>query len=286
MGEFAAGPLKSTVHRLAYLQVRMPATYAACHHVLEKTREVLPEFEPASLLDLGAGPGTASWAAVDVFPSLDSATLLERDAELASIGKALATDSDRIAIEKANWITANLRSFTPDPCDLIVLSFAVGELSSSDASRLILKCWQAAKVLVMVEPGTPKSFDRMATLRKELIAVGAKIAAPCPGEIECPMLAQKDWCHFAERVERTSAHRRLKGGSLGYEDEKFSYLAATRLPLTNRNARIVRHPQIHTGYVQLQLCATDALKQITVTKSRKEAYRAARKARWGDWWSS
>jgi ribosomal protein RSM22 (predicted rRNA methylase) len=282
--EFASTPLKSAAHRLAYLQVRIPATYAACRHVFAKTREMLPDFQPKSLLDLGAGPGTAAWAATEYFPAIEKVSLVERDVELLQIGKTLAAESSHPGLHNAHWTSADLRTITPNPHDVIVLSYALGELTPSDARRLVTATWKAAKLLVLIEPGTPKAFVRMAELRKQLIAEGAAIAAPCPHERECPLLLRGDWCHFSERVERTAEHRRLKGGSLGYEDEKFSYLAATRLPITDRAGRIVRHPQIHSGYVQLQVCATDDLKQRTVTKSKKESYRAARKAGWGDRW--
>ncbi|HEY3927270.1 MAG TPA: small ribosomal subunit Rsm22 family protein [Candidatus Koribacter sp.] len=282
-GEFAAAPLKSPAHRLAYLQVRMPATYAACSHVFEKTRKQMPDFAPNSLLDLGAGPGTAAWAAIEHFPSLAKLTLVERDTELLRLGQSLAANSP---LAHAQWHQADLRSYTPDPYDLIVLSYTLGELPPSDARRILTSAWKAAQLLVIIEPGTPKAFARLADVRKQLIADGATIPAPCPHENDCPLLVKGDWCHFAERLERTAEHRRIKGGSLGYEDEKFSYVAATRLPIAPRTGRIVRHPQIHSGYVQLQVCAPEVLKQQTVTKSQKEIYRAARKSKWGDRWPS
>jgi ribosomal protein RSM22 (predicted rRNA methylase) len=280
--DFASAPLKSLHHRLAYLQFRLPATYAACSHVFDKTREMLSSFQPKSLLDLGAGPGTAAWAASGYFPSLDRVSCVERDGELLRLGQALA--SNHPTLRAATWTTADLRTFAPPSHDIIVLSYALGELSASHARRLVTAAWAAAKLLILIEPGTPKAFERMAELRKQLIAEGATLAAPCPHEKECPLLLLGDWCHFSERLERTAEHRRIKGGSLGYEDEKFSYLAATRLPVAERTGRIVRHPQIHSGYVQLQVCATDGLRQATVTKSQKDIYRAARKSAWGDRW--
>jgi ribosomal protein RSM22 (predicted rRNA methylase) len=283
-GEFAGAPLKSTAHRLAYLQVRMPATHAACRHVFSKLKEALPDFEPRTCLDLGSGPGTAGWAVVETFPFLEKISFVERDLELLKIGKALAVEANAPVLRVANWTAADLRSVSIEPQDLIILSYALGELNPNDAQRLVAAASKAAQVLVLIDPGTPKAFTRMAELRKQLIVQGLMIAAPCPHEHACPLLARGDWCHFAERLERTAEHRRMKGGALGYEDEKFSYLCAMRLPIGERAGRIVRHPQIHSGYVQLQVCAPDALKQITVTKSKKEPYRAARKAGWGDRW--
>ena len=98
------------------------------------------------------------------------------------------------------------------------------------------------------------------------------------------MATARDWCHFGARIERTSTHRRIKRGELGYEDEKFSYVVATPLACDPAPQRIVRHPIFHSGFVELQLCTTDGLRIEKVGKSRKQAYRAARKAAWGDSW--
>ena len=99
------------------------------------------------------------------------------------------------------------------------------------------------------------------------------------------MAAAGDWCHFAQRLERTSIHRRIKSGALGHEDEKFSYVVFSREPFAAAAARIVRHPQKRGGHVQLTLCTPEGLRDRTIGKSRKEAYRRARKAAWGDPWS-
>ena len=117
-----------------------------------------------------------------------------------------------------------------------------------------------------------------------MIAAGADLAAPCPHMAACPMAALNDWCHFSERLDRSAAHRRAKGGELAYEDEKFSYVAASKIPATRAPSRIVRHPQRKPGHVILDLCTNDGLKRQTIGKSNKEAWRAARKADWGDAW--
>ena len=100
------------------------------------------------------------------------------------------------------------------------------------------------------------------------------------------MAASGDWCHFSQRLERTAQHRRLKGAELGYEDEKFSYLVATRLDVPAAHARIVRHPGKHGGHVQLELCTSrGTIENTTVAKSNKEAYKRARQAKWGENWN-
>src|SRR5919109_2245107 len=47
----------------AYLATRMPATFAAVSASYRAVAEARPDFRPRTILDVGAGPGTATWAA-------------------------------------------------------------------------------------------------------------------------------------------------------------------------------------------------------------------------------
>src|SRR5580704_11398317 len=51
----------------AYLLARMPATFAAVYQTLKSIKERIPNWKCKNFLDLGAGPGTASWAAAELF---------------------------------------------------------------------------------------------------------------------------------------------------------------------------------------------------------------------------
>ncbi len=62
-----SGAITSETDALAYALARMPATYAAVAASLERAGRDRPDFAPQSLLDVGAGPGTASWAAAEAF---------------------------------------------------------------------------------------------------------------------------------------------------------------------------------------------------------------------------
>ena len=85
--------------------------------------------------------------------------------------------------------------------------------------------------------------------------------------------------------KRQSLHRRIKGGSLAYEDEKFAYVAAARFPVEPAPSRVVRRPQIRKGQVLLDLCETDpSLRRTTITKRHGDLYKAARDTEWGDPW--
>lgn len=282
----SAGPaINSSAQIGAYLQVRMPATYAANRRVFQEVAKLRSDWEPRSLLDLGAGPGTAAWAAMEVFPSIESCSLVERDRRILETGRRLAASSRNQAIKNAVWLASDIGENAAEAADLVVMSYALGELAPQQRKSAIQFAWSHAKeAAVVLGPGTPGDFQRVLAARAELLESGAHVLAPCPHDSACPMANSTDWCHFSQRLERTSDHRRLKSGALGYEDEKFSYIVAVRTVSPRATARILRHPLKHSGHVQLRLCAEAGLRQVTITKSQRENYRNARKAEWGDAW--
>src|ERR1700722_4456370 len=92
----SSGAIRSEADALAYALARMPATYAAVVASLNALCEIAPDFAPHSLLDVGAGPGTASWAAAAPFPSLQSFALLAANAALRALALDLAKASTRL----------------------------------------------------------------------------------------------------------------------------------------------------------------------------------------------
>jgi ribosomal protein RSM22 (predicted rRNA methylase) len=252
----------------AYLVTRMPATYAAAYAVL---REVAARAGAiGSILDAGAGTGAASLAARAHFQNANI-TLIERDSAFTAAARHWLPDAAVIAADIA-------RLELLPPHDLVIAAYSLGEFSAPLAARL----WQAARVaLVLIEPGTPRGFSLIRKVRGDLLAAGARMLAPCPAETACP-LVDPDWCHFAARVERSSLHRRVKGGELGHEDEKFSYVALTRQPVELPAARIIRHPQHRPGLIEIETCTAAGLRSERVTRRDRDRFRLARKAAWGD----
>src|SRR5690606_30783486 len=106
---------------------------------------------------------------------------------------------------------------------------------------------------VIVEPGTPAGWQRILAVRQQLIAAGAHVLAPCPHENPCP-IAPPDWCHFARRVARSRLHRLAKDAEVPWEDEKFIYVAASRLPAGAHRPRVLAPPKPGSGKVLLKLC--------------------------------
>lgn len=267
----------------AYVAYRMPATFAATHAALAALRAGVPALRPASLLDVGAGPGTAAWAAAQIWPGLDRATMLERDQKMIALGERLAARAGARAIREATWRRVDIvgGAWELDAADLVVAGYLLGELPPAQSEAFVARLWsQSAGAVVIVEPGTPRGFATVRRARALLIAAGATIAAPCPHDGECPMPAT-DWCHFAQRVARTPLQRAVKVGTLSYEDEKFAYVAATRLSLASRLPRVIRHPQIRKGLVMFQLCGPSGLERRTISRRDGMLYRQARDVEWG-----
>ena len=138
----------------------------------------------------------------------------------------------------------------------------------------------AEHILLIVEPGTKEGFAVISQVREILLSQGAHLLAPCPHEGPC-RLSDDDWCHFTCRVQRSKMHKLLKEGDVPYEDEKYSYIAFSKEEGEKAEARILRHPYITKGQIDLEICGRDKNGKVTLRK-KDEAYKAARKAKMGD----
>jgi ribosomal protein RSM22 (predicted rRNA methylase) len=283
--------LSSEIDVLAYAAYRMPATHAATRAVFEQLHRVVPDLRPHDLVDFGAGTGATAWAAVDVWPDLTKLTLLEQLDAAIAVGRRIMENSHSASLRTADWRPWHLgQTEQVEPADIAVAAYVLGELTTEQQSLLVETLVRAASTVVLVEPGTPAGFARIIRARYELITRGLSVLAPCPHSQPCPLLARDgDWCHFAERLERSSTHRSVKSAELSYEDEKYAYVAASRAALPGasgrRPARILRHPKLRKGLVSLQLCTEEgSAGELKVAKSEGEPYKQARRARWGDPW--
>ncbi|MFJ9658326.1 small ribosomal subunit Rsm22 family protein [Streptomyces griseoflavus] len=268
----------------AYAAYRMPATFEAVRSALEAFADTVPGWAPGDHTDVGGGTGAAAWAVSATWAGDRSVTVLDWAEPALALGRELAAANP--ALHAARWHRSRIgAALTLDGADLVTVSYVLNELTAPDRAALVDAAAGAAQTVVIVEPGTPDGYARVIEARDRLISAGFRVAAPCPHSAACPIVPGTDWCHFSARVSRSSLHRQVKGGSLPYEDEKFSYVAATRLPVTPAPARVVRKPQIRKGQVLLDLCETDpALHRTTVTKRHGDLYRAARDTDWGDPW--
>lgn len=278
-----SGAIRSETDALAYALARMPATYAAVTASLNALVETRPDLAPKTLLDIGAGPGTATWAAAEAFPSLQHLTLLDANAALRTLALDLARNSTRLRNMSYEPGEAGATLAKADAADLVVASYMINEIGESEQHALAELMWEKTlDTLLVVEPGTPAGYARIIALRDHLIALGAHVAAPCPHDGQCP-LRPPDWCHFSQRLQRSRAHMQVKGAQVPFEDERFSYVALTRAPLERRHlSRVLAQPDVGKVEITAKLCTTEGLSVTRVPRRAKADYAAARRWRWGD----
>ena len=258
---------------VSYAISRMPATYAAVSSVLEQILDSYHE-SLTSIIDVGAGTGAAVWAINDRTESNDI-KCLEREESMISIGKKLMKNTD---LNDVKWDKFDiLKDDIKENGAVVISSYMINELPKEEREKAVKKMWNATnKLLVIIEPGTPAGFANILEIRNNILNLGGNIVAPCCCIGKCP-IAKDDWCAFYTRIARSSIHRQTKNGTLGYEDEKFSYIAFSKVPVDNRGERILRHPQINSGYVKVKVCTSNGIEEKTYSKKDKEIYKKVRK---------
>ena len=261
---------------LAYAIVRLPATYAAVTAVFDAIIALRPDFMPRTLIDFGAGPGTASWAAAQQWPAIGQFMLVDRNTHLRDLATQLVAASAMPALR-----AAAMAQTVTGIADLVIAAYVVGEVDTSELPQLIERLLAStADTLVLVEPGTPVGFARIAALRQYLIAQGVSVLAPCPHDGPCPIVAP-DWCHFCRRLPRSPRHRQIKG-ELSFEDEKFSYVVLTRDKATRARARVLSPPHVSKAGVRTRLCTAEGIVTANAARRDRDTYCRHKALRWGD----
>lgn len=258
---------------VSYVISRMPATYAAVYSVF---KQILANYNEkmTSLLDVGAGTGAGTWA-VNEIENMSQITCLEIEKSMSNIGKKLMKNT---ALDNVQWKSYDiLQDEIVEKADIVLTSYMINELPEQEREKVVLKLWQATdKLMVVIEPGTPEGFKNILNIRNLIKEQGGYIVAPCCCNDGCP-IKENDWCAFYARVARSSIHRQAKGGNLGYEDEKFSYIAFSKMPVEITGERILRHPQINSGFVKVKLCTADGIQEKTYSKKDGEIYKKIKK---------
>jgi ribosomal protein RSM22 (predicted rRNA methylase) len=282
---YRKGANSSSVDLAAYAVSRLPATFAANVKVHEALAEVLPDFAPLSLLDMGAGPGTASWAALACWPSITSITQCEQDQSFAWLAAKLNAESDLDALRQTKLIKKSEAGLAAViKAELVVASYVLAELPLDSMSQVAKRLWDRTEnILLLIEPGTPQGFARLRSVRETLLGQGAFVIAPCTHQNACPMTGS-NWCHFKTRVQRSREHMHAKQATVPFEDESFGYLVLSRKAVPQTGGRIIAPVAINKVAATLPLCNSTGLHDEIIASRDKPAYKQAKKIGWGDVW--
>ncbi|MEW5687503.1 MAG: small ribosomal subunit Rsm22 family protein [Pseudomonadota bacterium] len=280
-GAGSSTAIKGASDALAYALTRLPATYAACAVAFEEAARAAPDFAPASLLDAGCGPGTGSWAAREAWPSLRRIDWFDASPPFLALAQRLAEGQLDAEARRGDLTAGDFPT-----AELVIASYALAEIAPAAQTKVVLDLWAAAEsMLILVEPGTPAGFERLRAARAALIAADARIAAPCPHDATCPIVAP-DWCHFSVRLPRSRDHRLAKGADAPFEDEKYAYVVAARphVGLAAAASRVLTRPRMTKPGIELKLCRVEGIEHGLVPRRDKVSFAAARRLDWGDSW--
>ncbi|KAI8812123.1 mitochondrial small ribosomal subunit Rsm22-domain-containing protein [Cladochytrium replicatum] len=246
----------------AFVAGRFPATYSVVYHVLNEIAKRVPTFHPNHILDYGTGPGTAIWAAREVWgENIHSVGIESSDSFrdiTASIAKYLKKEVDLRAYMSPS-VSSEHRP------ELVVCSFNLEEMDS-DAIRqaAIEQLWKTTSdMLVLIERGTPIGYKIIENARDWILSTanpdsyhapkgslwkapnesgsraeeakiyqpGAHVVAPCSHDSPCPMkrLGHR-WCHFSVTLQRPKIMMSAKLTKSNIEDVKYSYLVIRKGP--------------------------------------------------------
>lgn len=269
----------------SYLTTRMPATYQAVGTVLQELTKLenLGHFQ--SVLDIGSGPGTALFAFQDYLPTVSEITFLEEDIKMINIAKDIQSNHPSPA-KISNFEQSIFEKFSsPQSYDLVMMSYSLNEWPPDKQESIFLKAWSLCqKTMIILMPGTPSHFKSLSKIRELAIKNKGFIIAPCTHNLSCPLANTSNWCHFSTHVNRSTKHRQAKGSTLGYEEEKFSYLIVERTSSQSNEhiGRVVFPPLRKKGHTIIDTCISGEIQRKTYSKKSSQAYSQIKKVKWGD----
>lgn len=281
----------------AYLLYYWPVSYAQTSLALTEIgmRGVLPKI--GKVLDIGAGPGPASFAAADF--GAESLTLADSSGEALSAALSLNGNlpgprPEFAALQRDFEIDGDMEG---GPYDLIVACHSANELwkGSDDAVARRASLFENAVdgltdggILLVVEPSADVTGRPALALRDSLLERrgkdGVRCVAPCPGSFPCPILSAGEGrsCHSTWAWEPSGPVAALAAAAgLDRDSVKATWFALKKgggaevgaLPPAARTAsrppgrlegRIVSEPMLNkAGRVRYIVCTASGLATIS-----------------------
>lgn len=260
-----------------YLACRMPATTAA---LLRIFLDLPSEFKPRTISDLGSGSGSAIVAATEVFQSIERVTAVDANEELMGLASVILGklgSSFAYKVETGSYLSMD--SFAN--ADLVTLSYTLNEIPTAERLHVVARAWAATTgMLVVVEPGSNPGFTTIMDIRDWAIEEGIHVLAPCSHHGVCPLRAI-DWCHFHARFPRSKRLLQVKRGTLGYEDEPYTYIVLSRKVYDRGGNRILRAPTKVAHGLKVGVCTPSVVTEKIVPKS-DSGYKQLKRLRAGD----
>lgn len=204
---------------------RLVAAYTAFYLLtnIPKLEEVLKwmpenwvrEIKDCDFIDLGAGPGTFSFAwkmmgGKGDFYQIELSTLMKEQAR--KLWEALYPEKLN---QSSRWEWQTNRP------KFLLFGHSANEMGVDVAIKYIKDI--NPDHILFIEPGTKEFFPKMLEIRKHLLKEEYQVLYPCPLPHECPMRNGEDWCHQFIHVRQNDEIERVS--QMARKDRKL-------LPLT------------------------------------------------------
>ncbi|XP_008246152.1 PREDICTED: methyltransferase-like protein 17, mitochondrial, partial [Prunus mume] len=176
----------------------------------------------------------------EVWPhSLEKVNLVEPSQSMQRAGQKLIQGQKDLPLihsyDSIQSLTKSIKKSDREH-DLVIASYVLGEIPSlKDRITVVRQLWDLTRdVLVLIEPGTPQGSNIISQMRSHILWMekrkcrkskdgadettkdlvtqksGAFIVAPCSHDGQCPLEKAGKYCHFVQRLERTSIQRIFK----------------------------------------------------------------------------
>ena len=279
--------INDALDALAYLALRIPATYAQIYSAFLQIQEINPSWNPRSILDIGSGPGTAVWAALDIWSSVKQARCIDKNKNLLFLGKEImekASLAIDISLECKDIIEM---SHYENKYDLVIIANILNELTLSQQEILLKKAFdQCNGIMIIIEPGTSIGVTIVQKVSKQFSGK-ANLLAPYINNSF--IFDPKIWIHFSQRFIRPEFQRRIRqhmrDSSLmasDWEDAKFAYVAIGKiLPKEMIWGRCIGPVKKQKGFLEMFVLTQSEIKQVKIFKKNKKEYDFAKNLQWG-----
>lgn len=181
--------MKKKEFQLAYLFYFYPINVFKFYTLLNYHRDILSNKKV--FFDYGAGP--LSFFTALTLAKLDAKKLYayDKSSEILDYGRNIISK-----LSKGTSLTLKLQE-PSENVEVLIFGNVIAEMTKTDGGDLVLKYLQSRCkkdcVLLVLEPGTHKSFYNLLNIEKKLRAQGFQKLNLCPVS-SCPM-SENDWCH-------------------------------------------------------------------------------------------
>lgn len=270
VGKTSRAPIGSAGRARAYAAYYGPVNALKVKIILEELGRRYPALwtgdGPLRVLDIGAGPGSATAGVCLAFPdrrieavwvdedsswtdepltgywkSAGSLSVVRQTGSVDSAGR----DSGRFSIAVAANVVVELEGDDQERTGLL--------------DRVFRRSLGPAGVALIVEPALREPTRDLHRIRDGMVRLGWRVLAPCLGEASCPMLKnERDWCHETRDWLQPDFHHRIdQFAGLKKDALRFSFLALSLEPplaVPEGVARIVSEIRREKGRTRIRTC--------------------------------